>query len=301
MSHTNHTKGVFYAVIAAIMWGVLAIALKVALKDLNSETIVWTRFAIAFLILLTYMVIKQRSALSIFWHPPLKLIIATVCLGFNYYGYMKGLEYTTPGNAQVFIQLGPVVFAMAGIYIFKEKINWKHILGFVVVLLGLGLFYWEQLYAMTNQKNYSIGILWVIAGAVSWAVYAIYQKNLSHKTSTNQLNIFIYGLCTLLFAPLPKYSGLLHLDWVAWLLILFLGINTVVAYGAIAIAFRHLDSSKVSIIITMNPLLTFALMYIFGKMNVTWIASEHFSIVSIVGAVLSLGGAVFVILFTRKE
>jgi drug/metabolite transporter (DMT)-like permease len=168
-------------------------------------------------------------------------------------------------------------------------------------LLGLGLFYWEQLYAMTNQKNYSIGILWVIAGAVSWAVYAIYQKNLSHKTSTNQLNIFIYGLCTLLFAPLPKYSGLLHLDWVAWLLILFLGINTVVAYGAIAIAFRHLDSSKVSIIITMNPLLTFALMYIFGKMNVTWIASEHFSIVSIVGAVLSLGGAVFVILFTRKE
>lgn len=301
MTNINHTKGVLYAVIAAFMWGVLAIALKVALKDLNSETIVWVRFALAFLILLAYMIIKQRSALSIFWRPPIKLVIATVCLGFNYYGYMKGLEYTTPGNAQVFIQLGPVVFAMAGIYIFKEKINWKHIVGFIAVLVGLGLFYWEQLYAMTNQKTYSIGILWVIAAAVSWSVYALYQKNLSHKTSTNQLNVFIYGLCMLLFAPLPKYSGLAHLDWVTWLLVLFLGINTVVAYGAIAMAFRYLDSSKVSVIITVNPLLTFALMYIFGEMNVTWIAAEHFSIVSIVGALLALGGAVFVILFTRKE
>jgi hypothetical protein len=42
-------------------------------------------------------------------------------------------------------------------------------------------------------------------------------------------------------------------------------------------------------------------MYIFGKMNVSWIKPEHFSVVSILGTVLALGGAVFVILFTRKE
>jgi len=282
------------------MWGVLAIALKVVLRDLPSATIVWVRFAIAFLILFVYMLVKQRSSLSIFLHPPGKLIIATLCLGFNYYGYMKGLEYTSPGNAQVFIQLGPVLFAMAGIYIFKERINWKHIVGFVIVLTGLGLFYWEQLFAMTNQKTYSLGILWVIGGAISWAVYAIYQKDLSHQTSTNQLNIFIYGLCMIIFAPMTKYSSLENLGMVSWLLVLFLGINTVVAYGAIAMAFRYLDSSKVSVIITMNPLLTFALMYIFGNMNVSWIAAEHFSVASIIGAVLALGGAIFVILFTRK-
>ena len=104
----------------------------------------------------------------------------------------------------------------------------------------------------------------------------------------------------IIFAPMTKYSSLENLGMVSWLLVLFLGINTVVAYGAIAMAFRYLDSSKVSVIITMNPLLTFALMYIFGNMNVSWIAAEHFSVASIIGAVLALGGAIFVILFTRK-
>jgi drug/metabolite transporter (DMT)-like permease len=296
-----HFRGVFYSVIAALMWGVLAIVLKVLLRDLSSFSIIWVRYSIAFFILFSYIVIKQPSALAIFLHPPKKLIIASLCLGFNYYGFMKGVEYTTPGNAQIFIQLGPVLFALAGIYIFKEKIYWKHILGFTIVMCGLGLFYWEQLLAMTNQKIYSIGILWVVAGAISWAVYAIYQKDLSRNRSTHQLNIFIYGLCTLIFAPLPEYNNFIHLSLVSWLLVIFLGLNTLVAYGAIAMAFRYLDSSKVSVIITMNPILTFILMYIFGRMNVSWIAMEHFSTVSILGAVLALGGAVFVILFTKRE
>jgi drug/metabolite transporter (DMT)-like permease len=298
---SNHSKGIFYSIIAALMWGILAIALKVALKDLNSVSIVWVRFSIAFLVLCGYLAIKRPNAFAIFRHPPRQLIIATLALGFNYLGFMKGLEYTSPGNAQVFIQLGPVLFALTGIYIFKEKINWKHVVGFIIVLCGLGLFYREQLLAMASKTNYSLGILWVIGGAISWAVYAVYQKKLAHRCSTHQLNIFIYGICTLLFAPLPDYASFANLDLLAWLLVLFLGLNTLIAYGAIAMAFRYLDSSKVSVIITMNPLLTFALMYIFGKMNVSWITAEHFSVVSMLGALLALGGAVFVILFTRND
>jgi drug/metabolite transporter (DMT)-like permease len=298
---SDHFKGVFYAVLASVMWGVLAIALKVSLKELSSVTIVWARFFIAFIILFVYLVIKRPSALAIFRHPPKKLLIASFFLGLNYYGYMKGLEYTTPGNAQIFAQLGGVLFAMAGIYIFKEKINWKHMVGFSLVLTGMGLFYWEQLSAMLNQQTYSLGILLVIGGSVSWTVYAIYQKELSQQNSTNQLNVFIYGFCTLLFVPLPQYGNFITLSFSGWLLLIFLGLNTLIAYGAIALSFRYLDSSKVSVITTMNPILTFILMYIFEKMNVTWIAAEHFSMASIIGAVIALGGAVFVILFTRKQ
>lgn len=301
MHRLDHSKGVFYSVVAAIMWGVLAIALKVALNELPSASIVWVRFFFAFILLLAYLLYKRPQSLIIFKKPPRKLIIASLALAFNYYGYMVGLEYTSPGTAQVFIQLGPVLFALAGIYIFKEKINWKHIVGFIIVLAGLGLFYREQIIEMTSHKTYSLGILWVIGAAVAWAVYAIYQKDLAHQTSTNQLNIFIYGFCSVLFAPFPSYGSFLHLTIGNWLLLLFLGVNTLVAYGAIALAFRHLASSKVSVIITMNPLLTFALMFLFGQLNVTWIAPEHFSLLSITGALLALGGAVFIILFTRKE
>jgi len=100
---------------------------------------------------------------------------------------------------------------------------------------------------------------------------------------------------------LPDYSSFVTLSFNGWLLLIFLGLNTLIAYGAIALAFRYLDSSKVSVITTMNPILTFILMYIFEKMNIHWIATEHFSVASIIGATIALGGAIFVILFTRKE
>jgi len=298
---SDQFKGVVYSIIAALMWSILAIALKVSLNTLSPGTIVCARFSIALLFLGVYLLIKRPNAFAIFRKPPTKLIFASLFLAFNYFGFMKGIEYTSPSNAQVFIQLGPVLFALIGIYLFKEKINWKHILGFTILLSGLGLFFWEQLFATANHGSYSLGILWVIGAAVSWSIYAILQKDLTQSNSVNQLNLFIYGLCTVIFLPIVDYGNFAGMGFGSWMLVLFLGLNTLIAYGAIALAFRYLDSSKVSAIVTVNPVVTFIIMYALGKMKVTWIYVEHFSLLSIVGAFLALGGAIFVILFTRKD
>jgi len=282
------------------LWGVLAVALKVSSKELTTFSVVWVRFAIAFVIIFGYHLIKRPHAFSIFHKPPLKLVFATLGLAINYYCYMKGLEYTSPSSAQVFIQFGPVLFALAGIYIFKEKINWKHIVGFIIVLIGFGLFYHEQLISIPNQKQFSIGIILLFIASAGWAVYAIYQKELAETYSTNQLNLFIYGFCAVIYAPFVKYGNFYSLNFTSWLLVLFLGLNTLIAYGAIALAFRYLEANKVSIIITMNPIITFILMYILNVTSVTWIEPEHFSGLMIVGSAMALGGAAFVIIFTRK-
>ena len=303
MAGSNQLKGVMYAVVAGTMWAVLSVALKITLNiyTLSPFTIVWFRFSIAFFILGGILLFKHPLMFKVFYKPPLKLIGATLCLGFNYYGYMRGLDYTTPSNSQVFTQFGPVLFAITGIYIFKEKITWLHITGFLVVILGFCLFYWEQIGAMANQKDYSLGVFWIIASSISWVFFAIWQKELSHQYSTNQLNLFIYGICSLIFLPGIHLSGFASLDLPGWFLVLFLGLNTLIAYGAIALAFRYLDSNKVSVIITMSPILTFGIMYLFAILNITLIAPEHFSLLSIIGALIALSGSVFVILFTRVK
>ncbi len=298
---SDHFKGVVYAIIAALMWGVLAIALKVSLNVLPSISIVWVRFIIAFLLMFVFHLVKRPQAFLIFKRPPLKLIIASLCLVLNYFGFMKGVEYTTTSSAQVFIQLGPVLFALAGIFIFREKINWKHITGFLILLAGLSLFYRDHLHAITNQSQYSLGILWLVIASASWAMYAVLQKELIQTVSINQLNLFIFGFNAFIISPFTSYEGFVHLSFSSWMLMLFLGINTLVAYGAIAMAFRHLEANKVSVIITMNPIITFLLLYVLTNMQVTWLKSEHLSVISIVGAVIALMGASFVIIFTRKK
>ena len=47
----NYTKGIIYASTTAFFWGFLAVALKVAAREVEPVTIVWFRFAIAFVML----------------------------------------------------------------------------------------------------------------------------------------------------------------------------------------------------------------------------------------------------------
>lgn len=299
---SDKAKGIIYASATALLWGFLAIALKVSLEDLPPASVVWFRFTFAFVLLALYFLVTSRKQFGIFRRPPFILIVAGVMLGLNYLGFISGVHYTSPSNAQVFIQLGPVLFALSGIVIYREKITWQNIAGFVLVLGGLTLFYSEQIGQMlVVDRFYNKGIAWVIFGAAAWSVFATFQKKLVQSFSTGQLNMFIYGLCALLFLPFVDFHALPGLSWGMWLLLAFLGLNTLVAYGSLAMAIKYLEANKVSVIITLNPIITFITMAILGEMQVNWIAYEHFSIAGVLGAITVLSGALLVILFSGRK
>jgi drug/metabolite transporter (DMT)-like permease len=246
--------------------------------------------------------IFDRKDIILLKRPPFKAIIAAFFLGLNYLGFISGVRYTSPSNAQVFIQLGSVGFALAGIFIYKEKVGWKHIVGFIMVLIGIALFYYEQLAALKGQNGeYTRGILLVSAGGISWAVFASIQKGLVTKIGPNQLNLVIYAFCSLVFLPFINIRQMLQLNLLEWLVLIFLGLNTVLAYGFLAIAIKYAEATKVSVIIALNPILTFVGMAVLGAYEVSWIEAEHFTFLSIVGAVIVLAGAIITILSRRKK
>ncbi len=294
-------KGLFYAGFTAFLWGFLAIAIKVSLNSLNPVSIVWFRFTIAFFLLFIILLFFNKSLISNFRTPPVVLFIAAIFLGFNYLGFISGLHLTTPSNGQVFIQVGPVSFAVIGIIYFREKITWKHLTGFIILLTGLGLFYSDQIIELAGSRgNYSRGILYVVLGGLSWACFSTLQKILVRNWNPNQLNLFIYGFCCLLFLPFVEFPKIPFLELKEWLLLIFLGLNTLLAYGSLALALKYAEANKVSVIITMNPVITFIMMAILDVAAVSWIQPESFTILSIVGALLVLSGTVIVILSGRN-
>lgn len=296
------SKGIFYSCAAALMWAVLAIALKVSSNSLDSATIVFFRFLLAFIILLIYMLIRYPHEVKILFKPPWMLVLGSTALAWNFFGYMQGVYVTTPINAQIYIQMGPVLFALGGIFIYKERITWIHIVGFLIVITGYFLFYFEQMGASNaNGPLYLHGVLLLLSAGASWAVYAILQKFLVNQYTPNQLNLFIFGFCALLFLPFTKRASLQHLPVNDWLLLIHHGLNTIFAYGSIALAIKYMEANKVSLIITLNPVVTVLIMVFLAEIGVTWIAPEHFSVLSIVGATLALSGAAFVVFFTRRQ
>jgi drug/metabolite transporter (DMT)-like permease len=292
----DNRKGALYAVFTASLWGFMAIVLKIITSELSPVTVVWFRFAIAFVVLGTWTLIFRRSDFRIFLRPPFLLILTAFFLALNYLGFIAGIKYVSPSSSQVFIQIAPVSFALSGIIIFREHVNWRHILGFILVLAGIGLFYSEQLRELAaGGEHFTRGMLLVLGGGLSWAVFATLQKSLLAKISPNQLNLFIYGACALALLPLVKFVQLQGLPAAHWYLLIYLGLNTVLAYGSLAMAIKLTEATRVSVIITLNPIITFVTMAILSKMEVSWMDPETFSLLSLFGALMVLGGAITVI------
>lgn len=289
-------KGVLYAIIVAVLWGVLAIVLKVSLNELTPVDITWFRFFLAFVVLSAYYFFRKPYYLRILKRPPLLLVVATICLAINYYGFIEGVNRTTPSIAQVFIQLGPVLLAVAGFTFFREKAGWRQVAGLALVVLGLILFYREQLHHIgTGRGAWQTGVMWVIIAAVTWAAYSVLLKVLVLKHPPMQLNLFIFGLPVLLYLPMVNFGHFVHIGITGWLILLFLGLNTLFAYGLLSLAIQYIEANKVSVILVLNPLLTFALMAIISHTGATWIRHEQYTLATLLGALIALAGAVLTI------
>lgn len=292
----NHRKGITYALITASFWGFMAIVLKFITYELPPLTVVWFRFFFAFLVLGLWTLIFRRADFNIFRKPPWLLFLAALFLALNYTGFIMGIKYVTPSSSQIFIQIGPVSFALAGILIFKEHVNWKHIVGFVFVLVGMGLFYSEQFKDLGEAaENLTLGMLLVLGGGLAWAAFTTSQKVLIKRMSPNQVNLFVYAACSLVLVPFAAFSELGGMPALNWMILIYLGLNTVIAYGALGLAIKYTEAARVSVIITLNPIITFITMAILSRMEVSWIEPESFTLIGWLGALTVIGGAVVVI------
>jgi drug/metabolite transporter (DMT)-like permease len=115
-----------------------------------------------------------------------------------------------------------------------------------------------------------------------------------------QLNLFIFGLPVLLYLPFIHFGHFFSLDATGWLILLFLGLNTLIAYGLLALAIQYTEANKVSVILILNPILTFALMALISHSGAGWIAHEHYTLMTLAGALTVLAGALLAI-FRRSN
>ena len=74
-----------------------------------------------------------------------------------------------------------------------------------------------------------------------------------------------------------------------------------VAYGCLSFALKYAEANKVSIILTLNPIITFITMAILGFLEVAWIKSEVYTWLTIFGAALVITGAILVVMIIKKR
>jgi drug/metabolite transporter (DMT)-like permease len=301
-SISDKQKGIFFASFTTLLWGFLPIILKVSLTELSPIIVTWFRFFLASVLLIIYFAIKRPQEFGIMIHPPFLLILAAICLGLNYLGFISGIHYTTPAIAEIFIQTGAILLALSGFVFFREKASPRQIVGIILVFSGLAVFYRDQILQLADNIDlYQKGVLLTIGGGIMWTSYAILQKRLVRNYEPMTLNLVLFSLPAIAYLPFVDFTLFRGLSLGMWAVLFFLGINTLLAYGSLGYALKYLEANKVSVIITLNPIITFSALAALMAMEVTWIVHENFTLVSIVGAAMVIGGAVFTVLKSRKS
>ena len=294
---TNSTKGILLAGITAFMWGLLAIALKVTLNYIDSYTIVWWRFAASFAILLVYILIRRPKELVILRRPPALLLLAGLFLGLNFIGFQEGVHYAGPAISQVIIQLGAITLAFVGFIGFREPSSPLKILGFILAAVGFFFFFFQQLNSVPAEAAHiKLGVIYLVAGAWTWTCYAILNKILVRKIPPIQINLILYAVPTLLYLPFVDFDALFQPHTLMiWLLLLFVALNTLIAYGSLSAALKYTEANKISIIVTLNPVITFIIMESLLWFDVSWFDSPGMTPLTYMGAAMVLGGAILAV------
>ena len=281
------------ALSTATMWGVLPVALKGVMETLDPITVTFFRFSLAGLLLAPYLWATGRLVgFTARLSPGLGglLLFAGLLLACNYGLYIVGLEKTTPEAAQVMIQLAPMLLLVAGIWVFKEPFSQLQCLGVGGFVSGLGLFFNHHagdLFVTFN--DYGLGMVMVMASAVCWTGYAIVQKFLLRQFTSQQTMLVFYVTGALVFLPFSDFAPTQDLSQWQWLLLIFCGFNTLIAYGCFAEALAHLEASRVSAVIALTPLLTVLIVQL---IPIEGIVAEPIGALSLLGALMVVCGSV---------
>ncbi|NQV69989.1 MAG: DMT family transporter [Pseudohongiella sp.] len=295
----RHVAGFFLSLTAAIMWGVLPLAIKELLAEMDATTIVWYRFLVAGLALFTWLaysrqlpaIIQKGSQVRYF------LLLAAAGLCCNYFLFSYSLNFVNGETTEVVIQLTTLFLILGGVIIYKEPFFALQKLGTSLIVVGLLLFFNDRLAEFDSFDNReAIGVLVLLFAAITWTVYALLQKQLLASFSSAQILFLIYLFSALVLLPFISPSSLFQLTGFQLFLLLFCCMNTLVAYGCFAEALNCWDASKVSAVLALAPIFTIGGLKLVVLVSPDYPFSDRLSFLSLTGAVLLIIGSVCIAL-----
>ncbi|RVT47284.1 DMT family transporter [Rheinheimera sediminis] len=251
--------GFSLALLTALLWGLLPIALKWLLNSMSAGTITWIRFMVAAVLVGFLLLARNKipSVRGLSLRIKMLILLAVAGLLLNYILYLNGLFLLTAETAQVVIQLAPFLMMLGAVYLFKERLLVWQKIGAWLLVVGLLLFFNDRLTLLLTQfGDEGFGVLLVIVAAVSWACYALAQKQLLMSFNSQQIMWLIYMAGALCFMPMVELAPVLELSAWQWGIVVFCCLNTIVAYGAFAEALQHWQAANVSAVLAITPLLT---------------------------------------------
>ena len=222
-------------------------------------------------------------------------VLGGACLSANYYWVTVGVDLSGPSNMAVLIQTASIFLVLAGVYVFHERLALKQTLGMVIAGSGLFLFFYDQQSHIQDAGDYYYADFLIILAGLVWVGYMVSQKFLSRQYGAQSLNLLVYAVATLTLIGGVEWEDFTRAGLTSWLSMIFCGINTLLAYGALAEAVKYIPLALISLIISLNPLITLLGMKFLPAMDFFGLQPDPIGAVGYCGGMVAVAGVVLVV------
>jgi drug/metabolite transporter (DMT)-like permease len=283
-------KAYFKYIAALLMFGSNGIAASYI--SLNSYEIVFTRTLIGSLFLTLIFVFSKQKVQ--FWKNKthlMYLVISGAAMGASWMFLYEAYAQIGVSIATLAYYCGPVIVMILSPIIFKEKMTWIKLIGFLAVVIGMFCISGQAL----PQEKTSWGLICGILSAIMYAFMVVFNKKAKSITGLeNPMCQLIISFITVAIFMAFKQGFSINIMQGGWIPILILGVvNTGIGCYFYFSSIGHLPIQTVAICGYLEPLsaLIFSAAFL----------GEKLGPVQTAGAVLILGGAAFGELFWRNK
>ena len=291
----SHAEGAALALLTAMLWGALPLALKQIAHIMTPAPVGWYRFCTAAAWLWICRIRAARGAV----HgggsgtdrrlPWLMLVLAALGLGGNFVLYNASAVYLSAPATQIVAQLGPMLLMLGGVLVLGEPFLTIQALGVPILLFGFGLFFNRGLLDL-GGCDLGFGLFLGVSATVVWAAYGVIQKKLLVRMRSVDILRWLYTFCAIGFTPFASPAQAFGLDWAQALCLAFCCMNTVAAYGAFGRAMSLWHTAKVSGLITLSPLFALAFAWLAHWLS-PFFPPQPVNMLNFSGALLVVSGA----------
>jgi drug/metabolite transporter (DMT)-like permease len=290
------TRGIWLSLIVVGAWSVLPITLRLASRGLDPYTLTWYRFFLSALVLGSMLATRRnlpRLALLKRVRPAALLIAATLGLASNYVLYLVSLDYVSPTVGTVITQLGPLLLMCGGVWIFGERLSRRQLIGVVLLIAGLLLFFNRRLAELGDMSGRAgVGTLILLAASVTWAMYGLAQKSLLDHFESTQILLLIYVGSAIALLAMSAPAAVIGLPTLDLVMLALCAANTLVAYGALAEALKVSGAATVGAVLAISPVVTLLVTWATNTVSPNFFAPDLLNAATIAGAcIVTIGSA----------
>ncbi len=205
--------------------------------------------------------------------------------------FFKGLNLTTPINASIIMVATPVLVLLIGALAATEQISTTKALGILLGASGAVLLILNRTIPSSFATNPSLGNLFVLLNAASYAVYMVIAKPLMKKYQPLFVIkwVFLFGMAFVFpfgwqeFASIQWHTFPPHIIWKT--IYIVVGV-TFITYLFNMFALKYLHASVVSIYIYVQPVI--------AALHAISLGKDQLTLIMIGSSILIFGGVFLV-------